>query len=103
MAKYKILIKGTNNAYTFATATEEVMEKVIEDDQIVEKPTGKFVLVDFETEELDELKQKYIELLDTYKKDQINAISDISETVTINVEFEDTNIENDENDNVDEV
>lgn len=93
---YKILIKGENSAYAFATDKKEITEsKVIVDSEgnetIEHILTGKFKTVIFETEDVEELKAKYISLMDVYKKSQLNAIADVQEIVTIKVDVEEVN------------
>lgn len=85
---YKILIKGTTGMQ-YATQKVEITEKQIVDDQIVEVPTGKFKTDVFETNDKDAVKEKYIELLNTYKMDQLDVVADMKEIVTITVEIED--------------
>lgn len=107
---YKILIKTTSDTYKFAQQNVEVMEKQIVTvdgvDTIEEIGTGKFVLADYETESVDELKEKYIELMSKYRQDQLNCIADVSEKVTITVDIIEnstTNSEETSSGDVDEV
>lgn len=86
---YKILIKGANGTMNYATMRKEIVEKVIENDEIVEKPTGKYKVVDFETTDKNEVKEKYIALLDQYKKDALDVVADMKEIVTITVDIQD--------------
>lgn len=96
MAVYKILIKGTNGALAFATEKKEVMTKEIKTidgvDTIVEVGTGKYVTGVFESEDVEVVKKKYVELMDTYKKDQLNCVIDVPEIVNITVDIEGENV-----------
>lgn len=91
---YKILITNAETGtMRFATAKKEIMEKEITqneagEDIIVEVPTGKFVTDVFVSSDKDEVKNKYVELLDQYQKKYLNVICDCNEVVTIDVEIE---------------
>lgn len=96
MAVYKILIKGVNGAMAFATEKKEIMNKEIQtidgEDKIVEVGTGKFVTGEFESEDVEVVKKKYVELMDTYKKDQLNCVIDVPEIVNITVDIDGENV-----------
>lgn len=91
---YKITIKGYNKGtFTYAQRTVDVLEaRVVKnedgEDVIEYIPTGAKKVEDFETNDIEEAKEKYIELLETHKKDELNLIDDITETVTITVAVE---------------
>ncbi len=99
---YKILIKGANGSMNYATMRKEIVEKVIENDEIVEKPTGKYKVVDFETTDKNEVKDKYITLLDQYKKDALDVVADMKEIVTITVDIQDADESEDNDTNIDD-
>lgn len=83
---YKILIKSSTNMQ-YAKQKVEIMKKEIVDDQIVEVPTGKYTTEDFSSTDIEVVKAKFLELLDTYRKEQLDVVADMKELVTINVEI----------------
>ena len=93
---YKILIKGATGMQ-YATQKVEIVQKQIVDDRVVEIPTGKFKTDIFMTNDKEVVKEKYIELLNTYKIDQLDVVADMKEIVTITVEIEDLDKKEEEN------
>lgn len=86
---YKILVKNDLGTMTYVTKKEEIKEQIVVNGEIVEQGTGKYKIVDFETKDVSEVKEKYIELLDQYKKDKIDVVCDMKEIVTITVDIQD--------------
>lgn len=100
---YKILVKNDLGTMTYVTQKVEIMEQVVVNGEIVEQGTGKFKNVDFETKDVNEVKEKYIELLDQYKKDKIDVVCDMKEIVTITVDIQDADENTEKNeDNIPE-
>lgn len=105
---YKITIKGyTPNTFTYAQVKEEIIEEITVNDAdgnpiTAYKPTGKFKLVDFATEDVEEVKTKYLELLKNHLQDELNIIQDCVEivTTTVDIEIENSNLEEDVTDEV---
>lgn len=106
---YKITIKGYNKGtFTYAQRTVNVVEpKIVKDengqDTIEYVPTGATRLEDFETNDIEEAKQKYIELLENHKKDELNLIDDITETVTVIITIAEDEVEPDIHEDSDDV
>ena len=71
---YKITIKNQSIG-TFSYAQVKTIEK------------DKVIYVDFETEDIEEVKAKFIELLEDYKIGDLNISQDVTETddITINI------------------
>lgn len=93
---YKITIKGQNpGVFTYAQMKSEKMEKVIVtdtdgNDTIELKGTGEYFTEDFHTEDFEEAKDKYLELIKTHRIDELNIIDDVTEKVTVNIELADS-------------
>lgn len=89
---YKITIKGiTPGMFSYVQVKEEIMEKIIVtdpdgNDTIDYVGTNTYKMVDFETDDIEIAKDKYIELLKIYREDELNLISDITEKVTYTVD-----------------
>lgn len=93
---YKILIKN-QNSYTFAMEKVDEMEtiKVLVDGEETEAqvPNGKSTLIVFERENFDDIKEKYIELLEKYHAKDLNIIQDCTEKVTVDITLEEVEAE----------
>lgn len=86
---YKITIKTGDDTFKFVTTKKPITKTEIDlEGNEVQIPTGYFQTVVFETSDISELKAKYVELLNTYRIDQLNAIADVDDFVNLSVDIE---------------
>ena len=87
--KYKILMKSDNGFYSYAKDKIEQTDTITDiNGNEVQVGTGKYQIVDFETEDVAKVKAKYIELLDKHFKDSLDIVADVSEIVNFSVDVE---------------
>lgn len=87
---YSILVKDSKNAglYRFLTVKQEIMEERIETitdsdshevrEEVTYVGTGEYEIVQFETDDKDELEAKCVELLNSYKATEFMPIDTLS-------------------------
>lgn len=87
--KYKILLKSDNGFYSYAKDKAEQTDTITDiNGNEIQVGTGKYQIVDFETEDVDKVKAKYVELLDKHFKDSLDIVADVNEIVNFSVDVE---------------